>query len=212
MSDHVASDAGGLTAMEEVEKLGFLTKDGASSYDGNHQDWQMHKSLSSNSEAQDGDKKECRICHEDDFVENLEAPCANNGDFDADGSSKLHSEMVQREKKHHLSLLFFLAALPGWLYTLTIGSPNNTRRQFISNLVMKLICSDSDGWDEEVFIRSRLFPAVEPQRIFGINPYDGLTPGDHVKAVIILAILLIVRQSYLLINLDYHLTFADSAT
>lgn len=67
---------------------------------------------------------------------------------------------------------------------------------------MRLTFSDIDGWDEEFFIRTRLFAAVVPQRSFGINPYDGITIGDRAKAIFILAILLIVRHSCIPLNLD----------
>ncbi|KAI3515107.1 hypothetical protein L1887_13858 [Cichorium endivia] len=190
MSDHVASGDGGLTAMEEVKKLGFLTKDGASSHDGNHQDWQKHKFLFSNNEAEDGDKKECRICHEDEFVENLEAPCACNGSLKVLTMAILmqmaHRSCIQKWCNEKRSIICEICKQPyhdGYTFSSSV-------HQTILDV------NDNDSWDEEVFIRSRLFPAVEPLRIFGINPYDGLTPGDRVKAVIILAILLIVRQSY----------------
>ncbi|KAI3668948.1 hypothetical protein L6452_40165 [Arctium lappa] len=84
MSDHVVLNADGLTTAmeEEFKKLGFQTgefEDGASS--GNENNWKKYKFSFSDDEEkeEDAEKGDCRICHEEDFVKNLEAPCACNG-------------------------------------------------------------------------------------------------------------------------------------
>lgn len=79
MSDHVVVNVSGLTTMEEVKKLGILGKEGTSSENGNHQELEKHKFSFLGNEEEEIEKKACRICHEDDFVKNLEAPCACNG-------------------------------------------------------------------------------------------------------------------------------------
>ncbi|XP_024977619.1 uncharacterized protein LOC112515176 [Cynara cardunculus var. scolymus] len=189
MSDHIVLNADGLTAMEEFKKLGFQTREeGASS--GNENEWKKY-TFSFSDDNEDAEKGECRICHEEDFVKNLEAPCACNGSLEL-----AHRACIQKWSNEKRSTVCEICKQPyqdG--YT-------------ISPSVHDAILDINDDW-VEILSRSRMFTAAEAESLFGINQYQ-YTIGDSVKAVIILAILLFeslagLTATYTCCNVDTEL-------